>query len=79
MICAGAQSIHDAPFSCFTSKIIFHKQLVSSLSNAVTFIRRPVSVSKNLLPPSSRLGIPCGKDGLLEQPMRLCKRTNGRL
>jgi hypothetical protein len=50
---------------------------MSSLSNAVT-LKKPASVSKNLLPPSSGLGIPCGKDGVGEQLTRLCERTNGR-
>lgn len=39
MICAGAPSARNAIFSCFTSKNTLYKQLVSSLSNAVTFIK----------------------------------------
>jgi hypothetical protein len=52
---------------------------VSSLNDAVTFIKKKCQCfKKNLLPPSSGLGIPCGKDGLREQCMRLCERANGR-
>jgi len=40
MICAGAHSTRRATFSGFTSKNTLYKQLVSSLSNAVTFIKK---------------------------------------
>jgi len=31
-----------------------------------------------MLPPSSGLGIPCGKDGLREQGTQLCELANDR-